>query len=193
MTTRRMGRPDAAVRQKLLDATEAVLARSGYPAVTSRNVGAEAGVTQKLIFYYFRNMEELIVATFHRRSETFLEQLTATVLADDPLSAIWHLSSERSGALIVEFMAMATHNPVLRAEIADYTARANAIQHEALARFIGDRALDPAIVTPGFLTFLVASLARNIIVEGELGLLSSPEELRRSIVRLLDHLSAGAS
>ena len=99
MAGRRMGPPDASIRFKLLDATERVIARDGYPAVTSRSVGNEAGVDQKLVYYYFRTMEELVVATFHRRSETFLAALNETAATASPVSTLWELSSHRSGRL----------------------------------------------------------------------------------------------
>src|SRR5688500_14241647 len=118
MAGRRMGPPDASVRIKLLDATERVLARDGYPAVTSRNVGKEAGVDQKLVFYYFQNMEELAVATFRRRSEAFLVELEQLRESVSPVRALWALSSDRSGRLVIEFMAMATRNEALREEVA---------------------------------------------------------------------------
>lgn len=106
MASRRMGPPDASIRFELLDATERVIARDGYPAVTSRSVGAEAGVDQKLVYYYFRNMEELVVATFHHRSQAFLVALEDAAAEDYPVRTLWKLSSHRSGRLMIEFMAM---------------------------------------------------------------------------------------
>jgi hypothetical protein len=38
-------------------------------------VSSWAAVGQKLVFYYSRTMEDLVVATFHRRSEYFLDRL----------------------------------------------------------------------------------------------------------------------
>jgi AcrR family transcriptional regulator len=181
MASRRMGPPDAAVRFKLLDATERVLARSGYPAVTSRNVGQEAGVDQKLVFYYFKNMEELIVATFRRRSETFLGMLQELEHSPSPIRQLWALSSDRSGRLVIEFMAMATRNEALRKEVAAYTAKANEIVDSVLKRATENANSPASAVNAHFLNFAIASLARNIIVEGELGLLESEAELRRSI------------
>ena len=188
MAGRRMGPPDAAVRFRLLDATERVIARDGYPAVTSRNVGQEAGVDQKLVFYYFRTMEELVVATFHRRSETFLTQLKEIAASDKPISRIWAVSSDRSGRLMMEFMAMAMRNPALQAEVRDYSLRANAIIEGALVRELPRTKLDPAIFTPAFMNFLIASLARNLTSEGELGIVSDPEQHRDSMDRWLDDL-----
>ena len=188
MAGRRMGPPDAAVRFRLLDATGRVIARDGYPSVTSRNVGREAGVDQKLVFYYFRTMEELVVATFHRRSEAFLARLEEIASFDRPIRQIWAVSSDRSGRLMMEFMAMAMRNPALRAEVRDYSLRANAIIEGALVRELPKTKLDPAIFTPAFMNFLIASLARNLTSEGELEILADPGPHRRSMEAWLDDL-----
>lgn len=174
MVGRRMGPPDASVRFKLLDATERVLARDGYPSVTSRNVGQEAGVDQKLVFYYFRNMEELIVATFHRRSEEFLGRLEQGAAAKAPARAIWDLISDRSGRLMIEFMAMATRNAALKEEVQQYTRKASEIIEQGLSRQLANSTADPKALPASFLNFALGALARGLIVESELGLIASP-------------------
>ncbi|MBV1688406.1 TetR/AcrR family transcriptional regulator [Novosphingobium sp. G106] len=188
MTGRRMGPPDASIRFKLLDASERVIARDGYPAVTSRSVGAEAGVDQKLVYYYFRNMEELVVATFQRRSETFLARLAELAVAQSPVKTFWELSSHRSGRLMIEFMAMATHTPTLREEVARYSEEATGIVETMLANHLSNARPESATFSPAFTSFLVASLARNFILESELKLLRNPHEIEQSIEALLDVL-----
>ncbi|MBW8783258.1 MAG: TetR/AcrR family transcriptional regulator [Novosphingobium sp.] len=186
MATRRMGPANASVRYKLLDAAERVLERDGYPAVTSRNVGKEAGVDQKLVFYYFQNMEELVVATFRRRSETFLATLEGIASSRSPLRQLWELSSDRSGRLVIEFMAMATRNAALRQEVARYSARANEILLPTLAAVVQEANLDPRIISPELLNFAIAALARNLILETELGLLPDCDAISESIERVLN-------
>lgn len=190
MTGRRMGPPDAAVRIKLLDATELVLGRDGYPAVTSRNVGKEAGVNQKLIFYYFQNMEELVVATFRRRSQTFLAQLEALQCSPTPVRSLWRLISDRSGRLVIEFMAMANRNEALRQEVAAYSARANQIINSALLRSVDVGPKTGGTASPELVNFALASLARNLILESELGLLDAPGELTATIEKWIDQLDS---
>lgn len=189
MTGRRMGPPDATVRFELLDATERVLARDGYPAVTSRNVGKEAGVDQKLVFYYFRTMEDLVVATFHRRSEDFLGRLRAAAASAAPLREIWSLISDRSGRLTIEFMAMATRNAALKNEVREYNRAANAIIEEGLARQPLPTGADPALAPPAFMNFVLASVARNLLVEEEMGLTPPPDEMRILIEAWIDRLA----
>jgi len=180
-----MGPPDASIRFKLFDATERVIARDGYPAVTSRSVGNEAGVDQKLVYYYFRTMEELVVATFQRRSEAFLAKLAELASDRSPVETLWELSSHRSGRLMIEFMAMAVHTPALRDEVAHYNAAANALVELALANHMPARSPEQPGFSPAFASFLIASLARNLILETELDLLRNPQEVEAAIQSLL--------
>ena len=193
MAGRRMGPADAAVRIKVLDAAERVLARDGYPAVTSRNVGKEAGVNQKLVFYYFQNMEELVVATFRRRSEAFLAELETLQNAASPIRALWTLISDRSGRLVIEFMAMATRNEALRREVAAYSLRANQLINSVLEKSLTFVPGEGSTGSPAFVNFALAAIARNLILESELGLLDSPGELIASIESWIDQLDSVAS
>jgi AcrR family transcriptional regulator len=185
-----MGPQDATVRVKLLDAAERVLGRDGYPAVSSRNVGKEAGVNQKLVFYYFQNMEELVVATFRRRSEAFLAQLEALQGSASPVRSLWTLISHRSGRLVIEFMAMANRNEALKQELAAYSARANQLINAVLARPLAAGPQTGGTASPAVVNFALASLARNLILEGELGLLDSPAELNATIEKWIDELDS---
>jgi AcrR family transcriptional regulator len=60
-------------RQQLLDAARAVLQRDGVAALSTRSVGAEAGVNLSLIHYYFGSRDGLLLA--------ILEQIDADLLA----------------------------------------------------------------------------------------------------------------
>lgn len=193
LVARRMGPPDASVRVKLLDAAERVMGRDGYPAVTSRNVGNEAGVNQKLVFYYFQNMEELVVATFRRRSEGFLAELEALQNSATPVRSLWALISHRSGRLVIEFMAMSTRNEALRKEVAAYSARANQLINSVLERALAAAPKEGCTASPAIVNFAMASLARNLILESELGLLDSPAELTASIESWIDELDSRIS
>ncbi|MBW8755687.1 MAG: helix-turn-helix transcriptional regulator, partial [Sphingomonadales bacterium] len=106
-----MGPQDSATSNALLDATESVLRNEGYGAATSRRIAAEAGVKQQLVYYYFRTMDELLLATFKRRTERALARLAEDVAADRPVQALWkNLSAMVDGKLVFEFVALANHH-----------------------------------------------------------------------------------
>lgn len=66
---RRMGPPGSDIWHSMLDGAVAILRDEGHAALTSRRVAEQIGVKQRLIYYYFRTMDDLIVETFHRLSE----------------------------------------------------------------------------------------------------------------------------
>ena len=64
--SRRMGSPGSPQWSRMLDAAETILCEEGYAALTSRRVAEHVGAKQRLVYYYFRTMDELAVETFRR-------------------------------------------------------------------------------------------------------------------------------
>ena len=81
---------DSKTRAQLVDAAEQLLFEEGYAAVTSRRVGAKAGLKPQLVHYYFRTMDDLFVEIFRRRADENLAALRAhrrrARLAANPLA-----------------------------------------------------------------------------------------------------------
>ena len=71
-STRRLGAVDSKTRARLVDAAEQLLLEEGYAAVSSRRVGAQAGLKPQLVHYYFRSMDELFLEVFRRRADANL-------------------------------------------------------------------------------------------------------------------------
>ncbi len=65
---RRIRAADSKTRAELVDAAEQPLVEEGYAAVTSRRVGAKAGLKPQLVHYYFRTMDDLFVEMFRHPS-----------------------------------------------------------------------------------------------------------------------------
>ena len=64
-------RPRAATeekRKRLLDATEELMLKDGYAAVSSRSVAAAVGIQAPLVHYYFPTLDDLFVAVLQRRA-----------------------------------------------------------------------------------------------------------------------------
>ncbi|MBV8951082.1 MAG: helix-turn-helix transcriptional regulator, partial [Actinobacteria bacterium] len=95
---RRIGAEDSATRTALLDAAMDVMLEEGYAAVTSRRVAARAGLKPQLVHYYFRTMDDLLVALVRRGAEQNLERQSRALASDDPLRAFWEYSSDARGA-----------------------------------------------------------------------------------------------
>ena len=110
---------DLGARQRLIEATARVMRDEGYAAATSRRVAAEAGVKQALVYYYFPTMDDLFVEVLRAGAEVSLAEMRSALTADDPLRTLWVINSDsRRTGLNTEFMALANHRKVIRAELA---------------------------------------------------------------------------
>src|SRR5579862_4551039 len=88
-STRRMGPVGSETWHGMLDGAEIILREQGYAALTSRAIAEQIGVKQRLIYYYFQTMDELIVETFRRLSVRELERLRKALESEQPLRQIW--------------------------------------------------------------------------------------------------------
>jgi AcrR family transcriptional regulator len=172
----------------MLEAAERVIARDGYSALASRRVAEEAGLKQQLIYYYFHNMEELIVATYRHRAEAFEDRMKAALASERPWRAYWEVMSDRRTRLFTEYMSMANRSEALHAEMKRTSARLNRIQADAVAQLLEPRKVFDAMITPSLLVFLIASVARSEAAERELGILACADDLDTFIQGWLSRL-----
>lgn len=165
---RRIGAPDAKNRNLLLDAAEQLMLADGYVAVSSRRVAQQAGLKHQLVHYYFRTMDELFLAVFRRRGDQGLDEQARALTSPQPLWALWRFSTDPAGtALTTQFIAMAQHRKVLKAEIARYAEQLRAEQCKAVADIIEQSEFDtdecPAVV----MMVLMTSVSRVLVMEAE--------------------------
>lgn len=174
-TLRRMGPSDSATSDALLDATERVLRNQGYGAATSRRIAQEAGLKQQLVYYYFRTMDDLLLACFQRRTARALAKLEQDMAASDPVRAIWNtLSNASDGKLSFEFMALANHHEGIRAEVARFQSLSRRMEAQAFAR--SGKAMGP--VTPLAAAFLLSSVSLMLGREAATGIDEGHDDVR---------------
>ncbi|GAA2438095.1 TetR/AcrR family transcriptional regulator [Actinomadura vinacea] len=167
---------DSGTRTALIDAANQLMLEEGYAAVTTRKVAARAGVNQALVYYYFRTMDELFLAVFRRGAEASLKRMERAARADDPLRALWQVSSEpRDSALTIEFIALANHRQAVRAELASYTRRFRERQQEIIEHVHGSG--DVGGPTPAAMTVVTAALSRILAMDGMLGITAGHDEV----------------
>ena len=131
---RRMGPPGSDTWHAMLDGAEAVLRDEGHAALTSRRIAERIGVRQRLVYYYFATMDDLVIAMFHRLSVRELERLRQTEASAQPLREIWDVCINTTDArLISQFMALAGRIEGLRKEVIHFIEQSRAIQIAALA------------------------------------------------------------
>jgi AcrR family transcriptional regulator len=165
-----VGLENSATRASILDAAELLMREEGYAAVTSRRLGARAGVKPQLVHYYFRTMDDLFLAVFRRMAEQGLEQAAEALKTDQPLRVLWAQNSDPTGAAMnIEFVALGNHRKIIRAEIASFGDRLRQLQQEALERFLKARGIETDI-PPGVITLLIASAGLLMMMEEQVGM-----------------------
>ncbi len=181
-TGRRMGPSTSATSNALLDAAERVMRNEGYAAATSRRIAEEAGLKQQLVYYYFRTMDELLLATFRRRTERALAKLAEDVASDQPVHAIWWtLSNAHDARLAFEFMALANRHDGIREEIARFLAQSRRMTADAIARQSKERGADLGPVTPAAAAFLLSTINVFLGREAATGVTEGHKDVRALI------------
>jgi TetR/AcrR family transcriptional regulator len=169
-TPRRLGALDAKNRTVLIDAAERILLEEGYAAVSSRRVAARAGLKPQLVHYYFRGMDELLLAVFERRADEGLRQQAKALESDQPLWALWRFSTDPRGiAMAMAFSGLAGQYDSIRAAMADYSQRFRTAQTEALAQILDRYELPADAFPPVVLSVIITSISRVVMMEESLG------------------------
>ncbi len=189
VSARRLGAETSKSRAALLDAAERLMLQEGYAAVTSRRVAASAGLKPQLVHYYFRTMDDLFLALFRRRAEQGLERQALALASPQPLWALWDLSRDPRGtALTMEFVALANHRKVIRAEIASSAERFRADQLRGLEPVLAQYGIADAC-PPLVFTVLLSSTSRFLVIESEtLGMATGHAETVAFVEELISGL-----
>jgi len=193
-SARRIGAADSKTRAQLVDAAEQLLIDEGYAAVTSRRVGAKAGLKPQLVHYYFRTMDDLFIEVFRRRAETDIAGFERAVAADGSMANLWRLNTDpRGAAFTTEFVALANHRKAIRAEIARYAERFRAAQLEAVTRALADHGISDERMPPIVALLLMTGLSQVLALEEAIGVTAGHDETRAFIQRTVAELEATGS
>lgn len=191
---RRMGPENSATRSALMDAVEAVMREQGYAALSARSVAARAGLKYQIVFYYFETMDELLLATYRRSTDAMWARIEAALSAERPLHAFWAAWSDPAdGPLALEFMAMANHSELIRAEKIAFGERVRAHLAEHLQAHLRQATPDPAVFTPFAISMALASIGGILGFETALGIPGGHAETRALVEWCLDRLEPGAA
>ena len=158
----------------------------GYAAVTSRRVAARAGLKPQLVHYYFRTMDDLFVALWRRRAEQGLRRQAEALESDQPLWALWEFSRDpQDRGLTLEFIALANHRKVIRAEITATAERSRAEQVDALSQIL-ERYRVPVSECPPIVAFmLIHSVSQVLVIEEAFELSEGHAEAVAFVERLI--------
>src|SRR3954451_864231 len=185
-STRRLGTEDSKTRAALVTAAQELMIEAGYPAVTSRRVAAKAGLKPQLVHYYFRTMDDLLLAVFRAGAERNLERQARALASPNPLRSLWEFSNDPTGtAVMMEFMALANQRPAIRAEIARYAEHFRRVQADAVSEALQRHGV-MLEVPPLGLIVLMTALSRVLMLEGSLGATSGHTEALAMVEAFLE-------
>jgi AcrR family transcriptional regulator len=174
-------------RQRLIEAAYDLLADEGHHAFSVRRVAQKAGLKPQLVHYYFRSMEELVVAVFERSSEKYFRLHDEALSSRHPLRALWALNRNLpEGKRMTEYIALGKIYPALREEMRATGERFRRMQIEAMERAYEQGGFDRMLIGPQGLVLLMSAVARNFVIEGEVGVTLAHAEVHNFIARLLD-------
>ena len=163
--------PEEARREQILGAAHAVALREGIDGVTVRAVAAEAGVSHGLLIFYFKQKDQLIAALLDRLLATASllgrsADLAHGQHAPDRLRSLLrhemeHLARDpHDFRLFLEYWALGTRRPSIRAKIAAALARYRSVLRTMAEGMLGD---DPArhgdITADGFAAVAVSLIS----------------------------------
>lgn len=189
-SSRRLGVENSRTRAQLVEAADQILIEEGYHAVTARRVAQRAGLKPQLVHYYFRTMDDLLVAVFRRATDAYLEQHERALASEQPLRALWAINSDASGTKrTMEFIALGTHRETIRAEIVDAAERFRRLQIEVVSRELAARGANAETYPPAAgVILLMAAISRALVTESTLGISLGHAELRGIAERMLEEI-----
>ena len=187
-------RPRAATEEKrkgILDATEEIMLKDGYAAVSSRSVATAVGIQAPLVHYYFATLDDLFVAVLRRRAGKNVERMAGALASPEPLRAWWQLASDPRGtALFVELLAAANHRPALKAEVGGIAREVRRMQLDALETLLEEYGIDAERMPPPLVAAAVQGLAFSAVQDLAAGYDTAPEEAIAAMDRLVERLEA---
>jgi AcrR family transcriptional regulator len=185
--TGKPGKRDTGTRDKLLDATVAIMLEEGYAAATSRRVADRVGVQRAVVYYYFPTMDDLYLAVLRRGAALSLEAQRTALASPEPLHALWDMTVDPNGSrLTMELMALGNHRPDIRAELAASAERFREAQVAALTFILRGRDSDDGALPPEVVSVLIASIGRLITIEAGLGITTGHDKTLGLVTDYLD-------
>lgn len=174
---------------RLIEAAYDLLGEEGYHAFSARRVAQKAGLKPQLVHYYFRSMEELLVAVFQRSSARYFRLHDEALSSRHPVRALWALNSNLpEGKRMTEYVALGKVYPGLREEMRHTGERFRSQQIEAMERIYAERGFDRTTIGPHGIVLLMSAIARNFVIEEEVGVQLGHDEVKRLIAQVLDRL-----
>jgi TetR/AcrR family transcriptional regulator len=167
---RRFGAENSATRAALVQAGIAVLQEEGATGLTAKRVAEQAGLKPQLVHYYFRTIEDLVIAIVREVGDESLKRTVRAAASDRPLLELWRACKhEDRAALAAEIKALAQHSDAIRVESVRLIEQHRNVMAEAIGRHLERLGVDPK--RPPIATAIIMdALARLLVDEKALGI-----------------------
>ena len=187
---RRLGSETAKNRGLLVEAAARLMVEEGYAAISARKVAEKAGLKVQLVYYYFKDMDDLILAVVKRNSSKRVKKFVRTLAGPDPLRAVWIMNRDSTSAIsTTELLALANHRDSIRTEIVKTAKEFRHLQIEAVERLLIERGVDVKKVSAGAIVTIVSALSRAMAQDTALGVDEGYEEAVALVEQGLARLS----
>jgi AcrR family transcriptional regulator len=198
VATRNESRRDA-MRDRILDATERLLARLGYQKMTMDDVAHEAGISKRTIYLHFPSKEEVALGSIDRIVERLKGRLRALAAGGSgPADRLRRMLLER---VLFRFDSVRDYyegiDEIFRSLRPAYMARRRRYFDEEAMLFAGvlaegkssgSLAIDDPLATAHTLLLATNALLPSALSTRELG---DREEVRQKAARIADVLLSG--
>jgi AcrR family transcriptional regulator len=162
-----MGLESAKTRVQLIEAAAQIVRDEGYGALTARRLAEMVGLKRQIVHYYFRTIDDLLVAVARHMSDSFHQRFHDALNSDEPLRATLELAIDAT-AMTYELVALALRRKAIGAEMKRMVEELRRAETDALARYMQLRGIKPQI-PPLVMTFVMRCVAQSLAVEAAIG------------------------
>jgi AcrR family transcriptional regulator len=188
-STRRIGSQTSATREAIIKAAALVLLEDGAAGLTAASVAKKAGLKAHMVHYYFRSIDDLVLALVSQHATLGLKNTARAIASDEPLRALWEIEiAFKWGIVAMEFSNFAARHEKVRTEMTRAIEDLRRLQAEGIARHFEKRGIEPPL-PPMALTIMVSSIARQIVREKEFNVSLGHEEMIEVVEKFLDSLA----
>lgn len=182
--------PGDVSRVRLIEAAARIINEQGYAALSAKTLAQSVGLKRQIVHYYFRTMDELLLAVVRHYGEHGLATFEAAFQSGDPFRVIWEVEADAS-ATTFAFIAMARHRPIIRDELRRYLVAFHELQVQAIERYVRERGLKLSMPAAAALV-MIQSVAQSLATRKMLGATSGHAETREAMEKFIASL-AGVS
>ncbi len=190
VSTRRRASADSDMRPQLIAAAVDIMREQGHGALSYRSIAERLSLKRQIVHYYFESMDELLVLMVRDCHAQAVAAFRQAAQADNPLHAIWRMSSNpKMAVLALELAALAARRPAVREVVKESAESLRALQTEILVQHLEARGLPPTI-DPEYATFLISSISQTLVQEELIGVQAGHDKFRTIVEQALEEFSA---